>query len=310
MEGIHCKLSFNNGQFRRFLFSGSTFLELRNQVKQLLSLTADDFQLCYLDNEGDLIIISSDEELNCARAFTKDVLRIFVKPPHKTTCALTSTSSCSSTASSAPPPSTSTGVVAEEDNMMDDGTKGNCPYGYGGRSGHHGGGGGYHRHHGGWHNDQQHHHPRGGRGCRRGGGRYGGPGYGLEGSGGGKHWKECKKEKISVKIAVLQSLLDTEGEMSENTKCKLEKKLGKLQKKMEKFEAMKDSPSDYDHNNNKRERRHGGGGNPQARELWIKIKSKKAELRSAEREGRDEAIIKELVGELNALKLEKASLYQ
>jgi len=303
MEGIHCKLSFNNGQFRRFLFSGSTFLELRNQVKQLLSLTADDFQLCYLDNEGDLIIISSDEELNCARAFTKDVLRIFVNPPHKTTCAPTSTSSCSSTASttSAPPSSTSTGVVAEEDNMMDDGTKGNCPYGYGGRSGHHGGGG-YHRHHGGWHNDQ--HHPRGGRG-RRGGGRYGGP-YGLEGSGGGKHWKECKKEKISVKIAVLQSLLDTEGEMSENTKCKLEKKLGKLQKKMEKFEAMKDSPSDCD----KRERRHGGGGNPQARELWMKIKSKKAELRVAEREGREEAIIKELVGELNALKLEKAALYQ
>jgi len=302
MEGIHCKLSFNNGQFRRFLFSGSTFLELRNQVKQLLSLTADDFQLCYLDNEGDLIIISSDEELNCARAFTKDVLRIFVNPPHKTTCAPTSTSSCSSTASttSAPPASTSTGV-AEEDNMTDDGTKGNCPYGYGGRSGHHGGGG-YHRHHGGWQHDQ--HHPRGGRG-RRGGGRYGGP-YGLEASGGGKHWKECKKEKISVKIAVLQSLLDTEGEMSENTKCKLEKKLGKLQKKMEKFEAMKDSPSDYD---NKRERRH-GGGNPQARELWMKIKSKKAELRAAEREGREEAIIKELVGELNALKLEKASMYQ
>jgi len=309
MEGIHCKLSFNNGQFRRFLFSGSTFLELRNQVKQLLSLTADDFQLCYLDNEGDLIIISSDEELNCARAFTKDVLRIFVNPPHKTTGATpSSTSSCSSTASitSAPPPSTSTGVVAEED-MMDDGTKGNCPYGYGGRSGHHGGGG-YHRYHGGWQHDQQH--SRGGRGCgRRGGGRHGGP-YGLEGSGGGKHWKECKKEKISVKIAVLQSLLDTEGEMSENTKSKLEKKLGKLQKKMEKFEAMKDSPSDHDNRRERRHGGHGGGGNPQARELWMKIKSKKAELRSAEREGRDEAIIKELVGELNALKLEKASMYQ
>jgi len=42
----------------------------------------------------------------------------------------------------------------------------------------------------------------------------------------------------------------------------------------------------------------------------MKIKSKKAELRAAEREGREEAIIKELVGELNAFKLEKASLYQ
>jgi hypothetical protein len=266
MEGIHCKLSFNNGQFRRFLFSGATFLELRNQVKQLLGLTADDFQLCYLDNEGDMIIISSDEELNCARTFTKDVLRIFVNPPSKSgNCApsfypsKTAIPQSSSTTTTSP-----LGAAEEDNNMTDDGTsKGGCPYG--GGYGPHG-----YRQHGGWHG--QHPHPRGGRGgCRRGGrhGPYGAEGFG--GPGGGKHWKECKKEKISVKIAVLQSLLDTEGEMSENTKCKLEKKLGKLQKKMERFESMREShpSSECD----KRERRH-GGGNPQARELWSRSLSK------------------------------------
>jgi ribosome-associated translation inhibitor RaiA len=327
MEGIHCKLSFNNnGQFRRFMFSGKTFVELRDQVKNLLGLTNDQFQLCYLDNEGDMIIISSDEELSCATTFSKDVLRIFVDPPHKGSsqtksaqfptfafgCApstsvaphvptpLVQSSSTETTAPSSVPTPHDVRGVPYEDDAMDDGSR----FGHYNRNTH-------------WHG---HHHMRGsgGRGgCRR--GRHGGP-HGRHGGDRGGNWRDFKKDKISVEIALLKSLLDQEGEISEHTKSKLEKKLNKLEKKMEKIDSFKCDfnreesagsaasgaegvpPSSYD--NCKRERKN------QTRELWIKIKAKKAELRAAEREGRDEAIIKDLVSQLNALKFEKAAMYQ
>jgi hypothetical protein len=66
--GIHCKVSFN-GQFRRFLFNGTEFTSLQSQVKQILGLDGE-FVLKYKDNEGDLITISSDEELVCALSFS------------------------------------------------------------------------------------------------------------------------------------------------------------------------------------------------------------------------------------------------
>jgi len=305
MEGIHCKLSFNNnGQFRRFMFSGKTFVELRDQVKNLLGLTNDQFQLCYLDNEGDMIIISSDEELACATTFSKDVLRIFVDPPHKGAKAVHPTFTFAPQSQSSRTETTTPSSVPtpHEEDAMDDGAP---RYGHGGY---------YHKN---AHWGHGHHHMRSG--CRGGGrrGRHGGP-YGHGGDRGG-NWRDFKKDKISVEIALLQSLLDQEGEISEHTKSKLEKKLNKLQSKMVKIDSFKGDCRDGNAEESQGSAASGVEGVPpyckrerknQTRELWIKIKAKKAELRAAEREGRDEATIKELVSQLNALKLEKSAMYQ
>jgi len=73
--GIHCKV-FCNDQFRRFLFIGTEFCSLFSQVQQLLSLNKE-FVLKYKDNEGDLITISSNEELACALSNSEgSVLRL------------------------------------------------------------------------------------------------------------------------------------------------------------------------------------------------------------------------------------------
>jgi len=67
-----------NGQFRRFLFNGTEFTSLRSQVSQILGLESE-FVLKYKDNEGDLITISSDEELVCALSYSDgSVLRLVV----------------------------------------------------------------------------------------------------------------------------------------------------------------------------------------------------------------------------------------
>jgi len=62
--GIHCKVICND-QMRRFQFSGTEFSSLKHQVNQLLGLDRE-FVLKYKDNEGDMITISSTEELTCA----------------------------------------------------------------------------------------------------------------------------------------------------------------------------------------------------------------------------------------------------
>jgi len=73
--GIHCKVSCYD-QFRRFKFVGTEFSSLFSQVQQLLSLNKE-FVLKYKDNEGDLITISSNEELACALSYSEGgVLRL------------------------------------------------------------------------------------------------------------------------------------------------------------------------------------------------------------------------------------------
>jgi len=74
-NGIHCKISFNE-TFRRFLFVGTEFGSLFKQAQQLLALDKE-FVLKYKDNEGDLITLSSDEELACALNYSDGtVLRL------------------------------------------------------------------------------------------------------------------------------------------------------------------------------------------------------------------------------------------
>jgi len=79
MQSIHCKVSCNE-QFRRFLFVGTEFSSLYTQVQQLLALDKE-FVLKYKDTDGDLITLTSNEELACALSYSDgNVLRLFAEP--------------------------------------------------------------------------------------------------------------------------------------------------------------------------------------------------------------------------------------
>jgi len=69
--GIHCKVSCNE-ELRRFLFTGTEFNSLQDQIKVVLGLNDKEFVLKYKDDEGDMITLSSTEELNFAIASTAE----------------------------------------------------------------------------------------------------------------------------------------------------------------------------------------------------------------------------------------------
>jgi hypothetical protein len=75
---IHCKLTYKD-QIRRFLFCGTEFAELRGHVCNLLSLN-DGFVLKYVDNESDLITLTSTDDLNLALELSPKLLRLVVDP--------------------------------------------------------------------------------------------------------------------------------------------------------------------------------------------------------------------------------------
>lgn len=64
-QGIHCKVSFN-GELRRFLFNGTEFGSLYQQIQGTMGLVNKEFVLKYKDDEGDMITLSTSEELKFA----------------------------------------------------------------------------------------------------------------------------------------------------------------------------------------------------------------------------------------------------
>jgi hypothetical protein len=60
-QSIHCKVNFN-GELRRFHFTGTEFTSLYEHVKSLMGLEKE-FVLKYKDEEGDMITVSTTEEL-------------------------------------------------------------------------------------------------------------------------------------------------------------------------------------------------------------------------------------------------------
>jgi hypothetical protein len=74
---IHCKLTYKD-QIRRFLFCGTEFTELRGHICNLLSLN-DGFVLKYVDNESDLITLTSTQDLNLALELSPKLLRLVVE---------------------------------------------------------------------------------------------------------------------------------------------------------------------------------------------------------------------------------------
>jgi len=77
---IHCKLTFND-QIRRFIFNGNEFSELRNHISTILGIPPETFVLKYLDNEGDRITMTSNEDMALALSLSDKLLRIVVDVP-------------------------------------------------------------------------------------------------------------------------------------------------------------------------------------------------------------------------------------
>jgi len=176
--GIHCKVACNN-QFRRFLFVGTEFSSLYCQVKCLLNLNDKEFVLKYKDNEGDMITISSDEELACALSLSNgSLLRL-----------------SASVASSVDEKPTDIPVSCEFEMPCVTSYHGRCPRKFGrGRGGRCG-----------W--------PSGGRG-----GPYDRMNHSSEEAGnfGRKPWRrDCLKAKLTYKREVLQSILNELAQCAE-----------------------------------------------------------------------------------------------
>jgi len=125
---IHCKLTYND-QIRRFIFNGTEFAELRGHVSNLLSLPVDGFVLKYVDNESDLITITSNEDLNLALELSDKILRLVIE--------------------SSPSPTPATPQTQEIFG------KGGCGRGRGRGRGHY-----HYSHHSGWNNNYPQYHPQ------------------------------------------------------------------------------------------------------------------------------------------------------
>jgi len=77
---IHCKLTYKD-QIRRFIYHGTEFADLRGHISNLLSLPLDGFVLKYVDNESDLITLTSNEDLSLALDISDKILRLIVESP-------------------------------------------------------------------------------------------------------------------------------------------------------------------------------------------------------------------------------------
>jgi len=72
---IHCKVTFND-QIRRFEFKGTEFTQLKNHVSSLIGLPADGFVLQYIDDESDVINLSSNEDFGIAVEVSGGLIRL------------------------------------------------------------------------------------------------------------------------------------------------------------------------------------------------------------------------------------------
>eukprot|EP01123_Difflugia_compressa_P001176 TRINITY_DN1134_c0_g1_i4.p1 TRINITY_DN1134_c0_g1~~TRINITY_DN1134_c0_g1_i4.p1 ORF type:complete len:344 (+),score=82.18 TRINITY_DN1134_c0_g1_i4:111-1142(+) len=83
MQSVHCKVSLDD-QIRRFQFTSSSggvesnFSILQTRIRTLFGIVGE-FTLRFKDNEGDLVLVESDDELKYAFAESAGLLRIFVE---------------------------------------------------------------------------------------------------------------------------------------------------------------------------------------------------------------------------------------
>jgi hypothetical protein len=196
----HCKLTFNN-QIRRFVFSGTEFAELRGQISQLISLPPDGFVLKYVDNESDLITLSTTEEFTLALELSEKVLRLIAEPVG----AQTSTAAPSG-GDFENPWSYHRGGWGHHGPFRGRGGSWGGPHGHHGGRG--GGWGGPHGHHGGhWGGHPGEKQQSGSPGPT---GEHGCPyGYGRGGGKWGRHAEKFEEQKmrLTTKIEMMKNLL-------------------------------------------------------------------------------------------------------
>jgi len=75
MESIHCKIVHSNNDIRRILFAGRDYNTLKATIVKLFSLNHE-FILKYLDDEGDYITLSSQNDLVTALEISPTLLRL------------------------------------------------------------------------------------------------------------------------------------------------------------------------------------------------------------------------------------------
>jgi len=77
---LHCKVSFRN-DLRRFPMNGIGYSELQKIIQNIFGLEKE-FTLQYRDNENDLVLMSSNDELACALScISGNVLQVAVIDP-------------------------------------------------------------------------------------------------------------------------------------------------------------------------------------------------------------------------------------
>jgi len=79
---IQVKAFFNN-EIRRFALPTGAFYALADILKGLFAVEGEALQVLYKDDDGDMITMSSDEELQHAVLLCKGVLRIMLVPKNK-----------------------------------------------------------------------------------------------------------------------------------------------------------------------------------------------------------------------------------
>lgn len=251
---IHCKLTFNS-QIRRFVFSGTGFDDLRGQVSSLISIPADGFVLKYVDNESDMITLSTNEEFFLALEISDKVLRLIAEPVSTQTgpTAPSTEQPCEN------PWAQYRGGWGHRGGYRSghrNGPWGNGPHGgpWGCRGGNHGGpwGGphghpGHHGHHG--HPGHEgspgpHGGPQGGHGCPYGGGRGGKWGHHAEKF-------EEQKMRITTKIEMMKNLLaQMPPEDQSPSKYKLMAQIHRLEGRLIKWDSWvekKGKKADHKH---------------------------------------------------------------
>jgi hypothetical protein len=238
---MHCKLTFNS-QIRRFVFAGTEFADLRGQISSLIGIPTDGFVLKYVDNESDLITLSTNEELTLALDLSDKVLRLVAEPVD----------------------AQQSGQAPLSNEQQFENPWSRFRGGWGPHGGHHGNGGGFrsgHRggpyggHHapyGGHHQGGPHGHNQGGpHGHHQGGspgphGHHGGPYGGPHRGGRGGKWNnvekfEEQKMRITTKIEMMKNLLaQMPPEDQSPSKYKLMAQIHRLEGRLIRWDAWVD----------------------------------------------------------------------
>jgi len=236
-NNIHVKLTFNS-QIRRFVFSSTEFADLRGQISSLIALPPDGFVLKYVDNESDLITLSTDEELTLALELSDKVLRLIAEP-------VSATGATPSTESFENPWAHFRGGWGHRGGRHRGGWggphHGHPGRGHPGRYGHHWGGPHGENHHG---HEGSPGGPHGGPGGPHGGpGGHGCPYGGGRGGKWGNHAEKFEEQKmrITTKIEMMKNLLaQMPPEDQSPSKYKLMAQIHRLEGRLLRWDAWID----------------------------------------------------------------------